>query len=434
VIDDGLTAAGLPGMSRSVWVEVDIDQLTANAAALRRMVSPAGLGAVVKADGYGHGLEMTARCAVTAGAEWLCVATIAEGMRLRRDGYTGQVLVLYPPPVSMLGTAAREGLDISVGSLEMTTELARGQDGDPPLRVHVEVDTGMTRGGVHPRDLAEATTAIAAGTGSPLIGVWTHLAAPEDPDVTSAQVALFESAVRDLHEDLVSGLLTHLAASGGILTLDAAEYSFVRAGLALYGAHPGAGRELPPDMGPALSVKAMPVRVSRVTAGTRVGYGGDWEASRDSVLATLPIGYADGWSRSSSPGGRVLVEGRRAPLVGRVSSDAVVVDVTDIPGVGTDTEFVLLGRQGGDMIDADEVAATRGTISWEVLQQLGGRLARVYVSNGEPVAVRPETVVEVVWGDSGQAVGYGSVALPLPGSDDTDNVFRVRPPTEVERQ
>jgi alanine racemase len=408
VIAGGLTAAGLPELSRSAWVEVDVDQLIANAAALRTMVSPAGLGAVVKADGYGHGLEMTARCAVTAGADWLCVATVAEGVRLRRDKYQGKILVLYPPPLSMLETVGRERLDISVGSLAMAVEIGRGDDREFPIRVHVEVDTGMTRGGIHPRDLAGVVTQIAGGPGSRLIGIWTHLAAPEDPDATSAQVELFESTIQALDQDLVAGLLTHVAASGGILTLDRGGDSFVRPGLALYGAHPGPGRDLPPEMGPALSVRATPVRVSRVMAGTGVGYGGDWVADRESVVATLPIGYADGWSRSSSPGGEVLVEGIRAPLVGRVSSDAVVVDVTDVPSVSVDTECVLLGSQGGEMIDANEVAATRGTISWEVLQQLGSRLARVYVSKGAPVAVRPESSIELVWGDAGTVLGYDS--------------------------
>lgn len=408
MIAGGLAAAGLPELTRSAWVEVDVDQLTANAAALRGMVSPAALGAVVKADGYGHGLEMTARCAVTAGAEWLCVATVAEGSRLRIDGYQGRILLLYPPPLSMLGTVTRERLDVSVGSLEMAADIGRGEDRELPLRVHVEVDTGMTRGGVHPRDLARVVTEIEAGHGSRLVGIWTHLSAPEDPQVTSAQVELFETTIRELDQDLVAGLLTHVVASGGILTLDRPRDAFVRPGLVLYGSHPGPGRDLPPEMGPALSVKARPVRVSRVTAGTRVGYGGDWVADRESVVATLPIGYADGWSRSSSPGGEVLVEGQRAPLVGRVSSDAVVVDVTDVPAVGVDTEFVLLGRQGGETIDADEVAVTRGTISWEVLQQLGSRLARVYVLKGAPVALRPESVVELVWGDAGIVVGYDS--------------------------
>lgn len=138
------------------------------------------------------------------------------------------------------------------------------------------------------------------------------------------------------------------------------------------------------------------MRIAEVPSGTAVGYAGTWTTERASRIATLPIGYADGWSRSSSPGTSVLVEGERAPVVGRVSSDSLTVDVTDIAGVGRDSEFTLLGSDGRDEITADDVADIRGTISWEVLQQLGARLARVYVSAASPVALRPESTIEVI--------------------------------------
>jgi alanine racemase len=170
----------------------------------------------------------------------------------------------------------------------------------------------------------------------------------------------------------------------------------VRIGLSLYGLHPGAGDPLPPSVVPALAVRAHPVRIAEVPAGTRVGYAGTWVAGRISIIATLPIGYADGWSRNSSPGSSVLVEGERAPLAGRVSSDALTVDVTDIAGVGPDSEFTLLGSDGSDEITADAVAAVRETISWEVLQSLGARLARVYMSGSVPVALRAESTIAIM--------------------------------------
>ena len=180
----------------------------------------------------------------------------------------------------------------------------------------------------------------------------------------------------------------------------------MRLGLALYGLHPGAGRPLPPSVRPALSIRAHPVRIAEVPPGTAVGYAGTWIAERLSTIATLPIGYADGWSRSSSPGTSVLVEGQRAPVVGRVSSDSLTVDVTEIEGVEPDSEFTLLGSTDNDEITADDVADVRGTISWEVLQQLGARLTRVYVSGDLPVALRPESTIDITTAPGAPLPGY----------------------------
>jgi alanine racemase len=406
-IDQALEGAGLPTLERSAWVEVDVDVLTANAAALHRLAQPAGLAIVVKADGYGHGLEMAARCAVSGGAHWLCVADSAEAVRLREDGYEGRVLVFYPVPPSRLGDMARLGVDVTVGSVEGADEIGRalGAD-DPALEVHLEIDTGMTRGGVAGEDVIAAAAALASAGSVRLAGTWTHLAAPEDQASTATQVSRFESALEMLSGAGVDAGMTHVAASGGLLTSATRGRDLVRPGLAFYGVHPGAGVPLPTGLGPALSIRAHPVRIAEVPAGTSVGYAGTWTASRVSKIATLPIGYADGWSRASSPGSLVIVEGIRAPLVGRISSDSLTVDVTDVPGVDPDSEFTLLGRDGDEEISADEVAEARGTISWEVLQQLGSRLARVYVSEASPVALRPESSVGVISVSPDRLPGY----------------------------
>jgi len=395
-IDHALEQAGLPALQRSVWVEVDVDQLTANAEALCSLAEPAALGAVVKADGYGHGLEMAGRCAVAGGARCLCVADSAEATRLRDDGYEGQILVLYPVPPAILPQMARLGVDVSVGSPDDVATLASSlAAGAPPLTVHVEIDTGMTRGGVAPEDAVTAAAGISEAPTTTLAGVWTHLAAPEDPGTTSGQMSRFDSVLSQLAAAGIDPGAVHVAASGGLLATDTRGQALVRPGLASYGVHPGAGDPLPLSVAPALAVRAYPVRVADVPPRTAVGYAGTWIAERPSVIATLPIGYADGWSRNSSPGGSVLVEGERAPLVGRVSSDSLTVDVTGITGVGPDSLFTLLGADGDDEITAEAVAEVRRTISWEVLQQLGGRLARVYTSIGTPVALRPESTVVV---------------------------------------
>ena len=398
-IDRVLEQAGLPALARSVWVEVDVDRLTANAEALCVLAEPAALGAVVKADGYGHGLEMAGRCAVAGGARWLCVADSAEATRLRDDGYEGQIFVLYPVPPAIVPHMARLGVDLTVGSPDDVATLASSlaaAGGAPPLAVHIEIDTGMTRGGVAPEDAVTAAAGISEAPITTLAGVWTHLAAPEDPETTSVQLSRFDSVLSRLAAAGIDPGAVHVAASGGLLAMDTTGQTLVRLGVAFYGVHPGAGDPLPPSVAPALAVRAHPVRLAGVPPGTAVGYAGSWIAERPSVIATLPIGYADGWSRGSSPGGSVLVERERAPLVGRVSSDSLAVDVTGIAGVGPDSLFTLLGTDGDDEITADAIAEVRRTISWEVLQQLGGRLARVYTSKGTPVALRPESTVVVI--------------------------------------
>jgi alanine racemase len=395
-IDRALEGAGLPALERSVWVEVDIDVLTANARSLHSLARPAALGAVVKADGYGHGLEMAGRCAVAGGAEWLCVADSAEAARLRTDGYDGRIFVLYPIPPAIVAVMARLGVDVTVGSPREARAIADHLTPDDPiLSVHLEIDTGMTRGGVAPDDAAAAATAIAEAPTTKLAGVWTHLAAPEDRLTTGDQLARFDSVLTALAGSGIDPGAVHAAASGGLLATDTDEHTLVRPGLALYGVHPGAGDALPPPMAPALALRAHPVRIAEVPPGTAVGYAGTWSAERASTITTLPIGYADGWSRASSPGTSVLVEGQRAPVVGRVSSDSLTVDVTGIADVGPDSEFTLLGSAGSDVITADAVADVRETISWEVLQQLGARLARVYVSGTVPVALRPESTTQI---------------------------------------
>jgi alanine racemase len=394
-------------MERAAWVEVDIDVLTANATALASLAQPAALGAVVKADGYGHGLEMAARCAVAGGATWLCVANSAEAARLRGDGYGGRIFVLYPVPSATLPAMARMQVDVTVGSPDEAGAVAgRLSPDDPLLAVHLEIDTGMTRGGVAPEEALAAATTIVAAPSLTLGGVWTHLAAPEDPITNVEQLTRFDSVLTEFAAAGIDVGAIHAAASGGLLATNTDEHTFVRPGLVLYGIHPAAGDRLPAIVAPALAVRAHPVRLAEVKAGTAVGYAGTWVAERLSTIATLPLGYADGWSRASSPGTTVLVEGERAPLVGRVSSDSLTVDVTGIAGVGPDSVFTLLGREGDDEVSADEVADVRGTISWEVLQQLGARLARVYVSRSLPVALRPESSITVTAASGGYIPTY----------------------------
>jgi alanine racemase len=342
-IDERLAAAGLPPLPRRGWLEIDEYALGNNVAVFRELVGPnVELMAVVKADAYGHGLVPAARAFVAAGADRLCVASVDELAALRAGGVETDVLVLYRAP------------------------------GD--ITAEVEIETGLTRGGLKPRELLPAAEPAA---------LWTHLASPEDADATARQVSEFERAVEAVASN-GGRPRRHLAATGGVLSGRGPSYEGVRIGIGLYGLYPS---DLPiPDeikplaerLKPAMALKCMPLRVATFPAGTAVGYGGTWVAQRESVIATLPVGYGDGFARAYQPGGQALVRDRRVPLVGTVAMDAVMADVTDIEGVTTDDEFVLLGDQGAESIAANDLARLRNTIPWEVVTGMSFRLPRVY--------------------------------------------------------
>ncbi len=254
----------------------------------------------------------------------------------------------------------------------------------PPVRIHIGVETGMGRGGLQPEEVVAVAARAQADPGIELAGLWSHLHSPEDPPTSDGQLLRFDVATTALREARLPVPPRHSAASGGIFTGDEPTLDLVRPGVASYGVL-DEGLPVAPDaleaahgLRPAMSLKARPIAFSEVPEGGTVGYGGTWRARRPTRIAVLPVGYGDGYLRSSQPGAEVLVRGGRVPLVGRVSMDAVTVDVTDLPGLDYGEEFVLLGAQGEGCITAGELARRRNTIAWEVLTSMAQRLARVY--------------------------------------------------------
>jgi alanine racemase len=351
------------------------------------------LAAVVKADGYGHGLEVVARTFVAAGAEMLCVASIDEATRLRAAGVTAPLLVLYSVPPEAVAAAAAAGIELvaaeeaalrdGLAAWRGSSRAGSGRSAGPGLRLHLEVETGLARAGLRPAAVVAAARDIAATPGVTLAGLWTHLASSHDPVASAAQAERFAAAEAALEAAGLSVPPRHRSATGALFAAAAPFDEMVRPGLALYGELPD-GFPIAADraaaaaaLRPAMTLKARPLRVERLAPGERVGYGGLWTADRPSVVATLPVGYGDGWARAYA-GAQVLVRGRRVNLVGSVAMDAVAADVTDVPGVGADDEFVLLGRQGEEVATAAELARLRTTITWEVLAGMAYRLPRVY--------------------------------------------------------
>jgi alanine racemase len=413
-IEARLAAAGLPGLPRTAWLEIDLDALSANLATLRAVV-PAGVRVepAVKADAYGHGAVPIAVALEAAGADGLCVATFDEAVELRDAGVRLPVLVLFPVPPGWAAEAARRRIALTVGDpslLERTLAVvreiaARGRPLRPALRLQVEVETGLGRGGLPPAAVAPAAAAIGATRGARLTGIWSHLAAAEDRARSRLQAERFAEVERLLAGDGLSVPPRHLAASGGLLAGSAAPLDAVRPGLALYGIVPeeltlaGAAAATARRLRPLMSLHARPVRVSELPAGSGVSYGPSFVTERRSLIATLPLGYGDGLARPLSNRAEALVRGHRVPLVGTIAMDAVMADVTDVPGppVTVDDEFVLLGRQGSERIAAVDLARPRTTISWEVVTAMARRLARVYTAGSVPVGLRTLTGWRVSW-------------------------------------
>ena len=356
---------------------------------------------MVKADAYGHGMIPIALALVEAGADALCVAAFDEAVVLRDAGIATRLIVLYPVPADRAVEAARREIAVAIGDLGLLDDLVARVAGEPDLpdlELELEVETGLGRGGLPPDRVAAAATRIAGSPGLRLVGLWSHLQASETPDRTARQVERFEMATADLAAAGLPVPRRHLAASGGLLLPGIPVYDAVRPGLMTYGLPPDEiePTDLPPvaaELRPVMSLRARPVRVIDLPAGHGISYGPTFTTGRPSRIATLPLGYGDGWARSLSNRASAIVRGQRVPLVGNVAMDAVMADVTNVPGPPVDAsdEFVLIGRSGDDWIGVDELARLRTTNSWEVVTGMSRRLPRVYHAAAGPVGLRTLT-------------------------------------------
>ena len=394
-IDRRLSDAGLPMLPRTAWLRVDTDVLASNLAALRGLAGPGvAVHVVVKADAYGHGAVPVSLALEAAGADGFCVASFDEALELRAGGVRAPVMVLYAVPAAHVVEAARRGIALTVADdvlLGRTLDAVAAAHSAGSLRrrvaIHLQVETGLGRDGIDVASVAAVARAIRATSGARLAGVWSHLAAPADRASAGRQAAAFAEATGRLATARLRPGPRHIAASGAVLAASVPPHDAVRVGIAAYGIAPDtvvgdpSVRARLATLGPVASLHALPVRVAELPAGHGVGYGPSFVTGRTSRIATLPLGYADGWWRAFE-GAPVLVRGRAVPTVGRVSMDSVTVDVTDVPGppVTVDDEFVLLGRQGAGAVGIEELARRGDTIAYEVIAMLGRRLSRVYDS------------------------------------------------------
>jgi alanine racemase len=375
------------GWLRPAWVEVDLAAVTANVAHIGELVAPSAVCAVVKADGYGHGAVPVARAAIAGGASHLGVALAEEGHELRQAGISVPVIVLSEPAPEAMRLVVEDKLTPTIyterGLAALLGAVAAQEEGTP-VPVHLKVDTGMHRVGASPAQVVELARAVADNPALSLEGMYTHLAVADEPanPYTQEQLATFDRVIVALAADGIRPPLLHAGNSAGALVHPASRYQMVRPGIAIYGLAPAISMRSHAAVRPllpALSFKAEVSYAKEVAAGEGLSYGLHYRLLVPSVIATVPVGYADGAPRRlSQVGGEVLIGGRRHPIAGSVTMDQILVDCGPGPGAKAGDEVVLIGRQGDEEVTAWEWGERLGTIAYEVTCALSPRLPRIY--------------------------------------------------------
>ena len=366
------------------WVEIDLGAIRDNIAQLRALpqLQNSAMMAIVKADAYGHGLIEVAQAVSEAGAEWLGVATVAEGLALRQAGMQGPILLLCVPAPGEIGTLLRLGMVASVGDVatrEALIQAARALDLNTPPAIHLEIDTGIGRAGVLPEEALSFWQSLVAD-GLRVTGLMTHFSdADGDVERTQAQKRLFQQVRNVLEQAGAQFEQVHMSNSAGALRLGAIDSTLFRPGLLLYGIQPSLLGIAPLSLQPAMAVKARVGTVRSLPSGHPISYGATHHLIRPSRVATILLGYGDGYPRRLSNCGSVLLRGHRAPILGRVCMDQTVVDVTDSPGVEAGEVAVCIGGQGQARIRVEEVAAHLETTEHEITTCFTARLPRVFL-------------------------------------------------------
>lgn len=378
-----------------VRADIDLDAISINVRELKQVTSPgARFMAVVKANAYGHGAVEVARQALDSGADWLGVARIHEAVALRTAGINGKILVMNYTPPEFASLALEHDLVLTVFDLDTATAISdTAVAAGNQIVAHLKTDTGMGRLGLRPTGEKQTgldperikwAVRIANLPGLDLEGIFTHFAAADSRDTayTEKQFVLFCDYIDALKKTGLEFRVRHAANSAAIVAQPQTHLDMVRAGIALYGLSPSAEVNLDHlATQPAMSLKARLVHVKKVPAGFCVSYGMTYRAPAPTTIATVPLGYADGYSRMLSSLGTMLVRGQRAPIAGRVCMDLTMLDVGHIEGVRTGDEVVALGRQGDEIISADEIAGVLGTINYEIVSSITARVPRIFHSS-----------------------------------------------------
>lgn len=365
-------------MSRA-WIEIDLDAIAQNVSTLGALAPSSELCAVVKANAYGHGAVEVARAALDAGASRLAVAQVDEGCRLRQAGIDAPIWLFSEPAPGEYPVVVAHGLEPSLYTAAAVELAAAAVGGRDALTVHLVVDSGMGRVGVTGADALELAHSIDRADGLDLGSVWTHLARADEVGhpLNEQQLDRFDAVLDELDAAGIDFPLSHAANTAATITLPRSHHDVIRCGIGLYGCLPAPEFDELVDLRPAMRLVSQVAFVKRVRAGTAVSYGHRRVLARDSTLATIPIGYADGVPRAWWDAGQVLINGERHGFAGMVTMDQVIVDCGD-GGVAPGDEVVFLGAQGGDAIIAEEWADVLGTICYEIVCGFGDRLDRIH--------------------------------------------------------
>ena len=373
--------AEIPG-GRPTLCFIDHDALRWNLRQIRDMVgSEVKILSMVKANGYGHGAVAISQTLASVGADAFGVATLEEGIELRQAGVRAPILVLAGAYGEQLEQFLSYDLTPIIHEIEGARMLeAAAKRRGKNLNVHLKIDSGMGRLGLLAAETDSWIPELKKCSALKLEGVFSHFSHAEsvEGDYTREQLDVFKRVIQVLQTAGLAPRLVHFANSAATITLPAAYFDMVRPGIMLYGVYPSPAMAKQIVLKPVLSWKTKILQLKRVPSGTSISYGQTFITNRESMIATLPVGYADGYQRLLSNRGQVLVDGQRAPVAGRVCMDLTMIDVTDIRKVQQGDEVVLLGRQGAAEISADEMAAWANTISYEILTSIGVRVPRIH--------------------------------------------------------
>ena len=369
--------------TRWAWAEVHTGLISHNVAIVAQRTAPVQVWAVVKANGYGHGAVQVANAALAGGATGLCVAIVDEGVALRRSGITAPILLLSEQPSELADLIVGYQLTPTVATTRAAAVLAASAAAaDQTIKVHIKVDTGMHRVGVAPDETLSLASFISSYESLTIEGVYTHFAVADDPShpANAAQLSAFNTVLEDLSSRGINPPLVHAANSAAALANESSRFTMVRLGIAMYGLRPGAGvAELCAGLIPAMSLKARVSAVRWVDAGEAVSYGLVRPLTKGSLIATVPIGYADGVPRALGRTNiQVLLNGVPRTIAGTITMDQLMIDCESDSSVMVGDEVVLIGKQGEHSVTADDWAEALGTIGYEIVCGISPRIFRRY--------------------------------------------------------
>ena len=370
-------------LERLAWCEISKEALSDNIKTIQEFVGPKVVFmAVVKANAYGHGAVETSKIALAAGAKLLGVSSFVEARQLREVGIRAPIVILGFTPAENYLDMVRHNITVTIRSLDVARALSTAARRENKIaKVWVKGDTGMHRLGLNPGEVLYFIKKVQNLPNLNVTGVFTHFAEAGTPEhsFSEKQIASFDEVLDELDSEGIHIPLRSAANSAAVFKLPESHYNLVRVGIAMYGLKPEKSFDYGVDLKPALTFKTEITQILGLSKGETVGYGREFLAKRPTLIATLAVGYGDGFRRSPKNWGEVLINSQRAPLVGRVSMDQAAANITDLKGdIRRGEEVVLIGRSGNEVISAEDVAENLGTISYEVVSAISARVPRIY--------------------------------------------------------